>query len=147
MPLQKTSQTTSTSAGAQITQADLDRVWKPIFEEYNGGEGSCKGCTMKKLRIPLSCLKVLLTSLPTDLEAGASQQQQQQQQHLSRRNQARISQIENANLPMPLWVLELVTKKADVDADGWVEYKEFCAIMLEHKGELTSTHLTGLEKV
>ena len=86
----------------------------------------------------------MLTSLPTDLEAGASQQQQQQ--HLSRRNQARISQIENANLPMPLWVLELVTKKADVDADGWVEYKEFCAIMLEHKGELTSTHLTGLEK-
>ena len=38
-------------------------------------------------------------------------------------------------------------KKADKDADGWVEYDEFCAIILEHREDLTATHLTGLEKV
>ena len=141
-------------SGAELTQDDLDRIWKPIFEDYNGGEGCCEGCTTRKLRIPLKNLKDLLAALPTaDVEAQQQQQQQDiddsQFQHLSRRNRQRATQIQRqqGQIPMPRWVLELVTKKADKDEDGWVEYEEFCAIILEHKQDLTSTHLTGLEKV
>ena len=133
-------------SAAQITQDDLDRVWKPIFENYHGGEGCCEGCTTRRLRIPLSSLKDLLATLPTD----DAEKQQQSQLQMSRRNQSRFAHIERSgggHIPMPRWVLELVTKQADVDRDGWVDYDEFCDIILQNKQDLTSTHLTGLEKV
>ena len=44
-------------------------------------------------------------------------------------------------------MLEIVTKQADVNADGWVEYDEFCDVILRHKEQIAPTHLQGLEKV
>ena len=82
-----------------LTQDDLDRVWKPIFEEYYGGDGCCQGCTIGQPRIPLKTLKQLLSAIPTDeadAEAGFAQ--------LSRRNRVRATQIQDWRIPMPRWV-------------------------------------------
>ena len=44
-------------------------------------------------------------------------------------------------------MLEIVTKQADADGDGWVEYDEFCDVILHNKEQIKPTHLQGLEKV
>ena len=85
------------SATTTLTQDDLDRVWKPIFEEYTDVDGCCHGCTIqpRQPRIPLSTLKELLSSgdLDADAEAGSGQ--------LSRRNRDRVTQIRDWRLQMP----------------------------------------------
>lgn len=125
-----------------ITQADLDKTWKPIFEEYNGGDGCCQGCATRKLQIPLSVLRDLMTEL--------ERKEIPMQQTISRRNVMRVQKIRSQELSsqvhIPQWVLEIVLKKADEDGDGWVEYDEFCNMILEHKEILQASHLYGLEK-
>ena len=70
-----------------------------------------------------------------------------QQASLSAHKRSCCQTTFQGHIPIPRRVLQLVIKKADVDHDGFVDYQEFCDVILHNKEDFTAKQLTGLEKV
>ena len=106
MPLE----TSGASSGAELTQDDLDRIWKPIFEDYAHTQNVCTtGCCAPQLRMPVRYLRELLMriSKSEDEVDGAVQFLQ-----ASKPTQRRVQMLQFASAPrLSRRVIDLVSTK------------------------------------
>lgn len=128
-------------ADGNLTQEDLDRIWKPIFEDYAHTQNVCTtGCCAPQLRMPVRHLRELLMriSKSEDEVDGAVQFLQ-----ASKPTQRRVQMLQFASAPrLSRRVIDLVSTKADLDGDGFVHYQEFCdVILIRHKDDIEMDHL------
>merc|ERR1719383_549787 len=126
--------------GNLITQADLDRIWKPVFEDYTHSRNVIvSGCCAPELGMPVSHLRKLLS------EISKSEDEVDQSVVVRRTEpvQRRVQMLQSASAPrLSRRVIDLVSTKADQDGDGWILYQEFCdVILIRNKDDIEMDYL------